>query len=326
MAHVSGKCDGVYLFTAIKDGWYNSIPTTIRYSVDNLINGMWQPSDLTHKIVLKKIKNPIPMFQNSFYGKLSIDTPVGFDLFTGDFVSPNRKGRNADFFLTYSKRETEEEKIETLTITFPNKGDGGYRAKYNYGSEFRTAYDASAKNEKYISKMVFHRKTRFSNEKGWGGKLVRKEFLVSEDNINAKDEYLVIRTRSIVDLYERHISSDYSQIYNNADSGIEFADGNLSFHWRATPFLNDRNLETKDEYKPSIIQLRNGGVLYGGIDRSPIYPEFYKDESVRKCLVVFLDDAESAHLLPLVLDCCNKYGVKPQLILRMMNQKQGEVK
>ncbi|MBQ7649794.1 MAG: hypothetical protein IJS15_02485, partial [Victivallales bacterium] len=307
-------------------GWYNSIPTTIRYSVDNLINEIWQPSDLTHKIVLKEIKNPIPMFQNSFYGKISIDTPVGFDLFTGDFVSPNKKGRNVDFFLTYGKKETEEEKIETLTITFPNKDDGVYRAKYNYGSEFRTAYEASAKNEKYKSKMVFQRKIRFFNEKGWGGKLVRKGTIVSEDNINAKDEYLVIRTRSIVDLYERHISSYYSRIYNNADSGIEFADGNLSFHWRTNPFLNDRNLETRNEYKPSIIQLRNSGILYDGIDRSPINPEYYKYESVRKCLVVFLDDAESAHLLPLVLDNCNKYGVKPQLILRMMNQKQGEVK
>jgi hypothetical protein len=53
------------------------------------------------------------------------DEPMGFDLEAGDWVTPLGKGFHADMFFTAHRKIISERKYDgTLTVTFPNKGDG----------------------------------------------------------------------------------------------------------------------------------------------------------------------------------------------------------
>ena len=171
--HVKGNCSSSVEICVLKNGWYTcerikfcfigSVSNSLVYALQD---GKWQPYDFTYGITLRKIKNPVQMFQSRCSREaFTVDTPMGFDLFTGDFISPNGKGRTADFYMTYRRKENENEKIETLTIDFPNKMDGVYRAPRHYASSFYTEYKASPDNARYRNKIEFRRKVKYSIKK-----------------------------------------------------------------------------------------------------------------------------------------------------------------
>jgi hypothetical protein len=115
-------------YTVRKEGYYY---TSSRYKgwleLDQGVqNGQWQPWNPTIEVLLKKIENPIPMYAKKVATLIpDFDKPIGFDLENGDWVSPHGGGAASDILFQVSRRGTKWEDFEiTMTINFPNKGDG----------------------------------------------------------------------------------------------------------------------------------------------------------------------------------------------------------
>jgi len=115
----------------------------------------WNP---TQTIVLRKIGNPIPMYakqQEMRFPKLN--EPVGFDLMTGDWVTPYGKGFHTDILLSARRTIISDRAFNAdLTVTFPNKGDGIVvgPAEPVSGSEFKTSRTAASSG--YNPELVLH--------------------------------------------------------------------------------------------------------------------------------------------------------------------------
>jgi hypothetical protein len=94
-------------------------------------------------LTLRKIGNPVPMYAKHEETKLQMeDKPIGFDLEIGDWVTPYGKGFHPDMFFTVHRKITGVLEYNcTLTVTFPNKGDGIVAAppESSAGSTFKTS-------------------------------------------------------------------------------------------------------------------------------------------------------------------------------------------
>jgi hypothetical protein len=89
-------------------------------------------------VALKKILDPVPMYAHrldfAHTKHPALDTPLGFDLTVGDWIHPYGKGTNAHLFFNWHVQMDSNSPLEkptgsrggetTLTITFPNRGDG----------------------------------------------------------------------------------------------------------------------------------------------------------------------------------------------------------
>jgi hypothetical protein len=130
-------------FTAEKTGYYMTIEK--EYELGFPYNyARWNPNPV---LVLKKIGNPIPMYAKRVEVKLQqVGKPMGFDLEAGDWVTPLGKGFHADMFFTVQRKIISRLEYDcTLTVTFPNQGDGIVVAPPvpDTGSEFKTSRTAS---------------------------------------------------------------------------------------------------------------------------------------------------------------------------------------
>lgn len=98
-------------------------------------------------LTLRKIGNPIPMYVKHEETKVQQeDKPMGFDLMAGDWVTPYGKGFHADIFFTVHRKITNAHEYDcTLTVTFPNDGDGIMVAPSApvTGSTFKTSRTAA---------------------------------------------------------------------------------------------------------------------------------------------------------------------------------------
>jgi hypothetical protein len=108
-------------FTAEKTGYYL---TREEYDLGFTYDSTkWSPTPV---LVLKKIVKPISMYAKSLNTHVpDLDKPVGYDLMVGDWVGPYGKGINADILFTgHFDKYTNGESDFTLTVSFPNSGDG----------------------------------------------------------------------------------------------------------------------------------------------------------------------------------------------------------
>jgi len=96
-------CVGDLNFGVMKDGYYSTGTTYwfFKNYFDCVKDGRWIPWNPTVEIVLKEIRNPIPLYTRRIEASLPKGQKIGFDCFKGDFVTPFGKGENADFYLTY---------------------------------------------------------------------------------------------------------------------------------------------------------------------------------------------------------------------------------
>jgi len=108
-------------FTAEKAGYYITREGyDLGFTFDS---AKWNPNPV---LVLKKIIKPIPMYAKSLNTHVpDLDKPIGYDFENGDWVSPYGKGINADILFTgHFDKYTNGESDFTLTVSFPNRGDG----------------------------------------------------------------------------------------------------------------------------------------------------------------------------------------------------------
>jgi len=110
-----------------KSGYYRSF-FEYSFTGNYQVIKSWQPWNPTLYIVLRKIVNPIPMYKKHIPIESEIpvaDSPVGYDLMIGDWVTPYGKGQVADFVFKVKRRVASWKDFEThLSLVFTNIMDG----------------------------------------------------------------------------------------------------------------------------------------------------------------------------------------------------------
>jgi hypothetical protein len=193
--------------------------TAIEYALSFESQGdpsIWNP-DKT--LVLKRMRNPIPMYAKSVDLKVPIQNkPVGFDLMAGDWVPPYGKGIRTDILLTKEHEEIPPaDYYSKTTISFPNVGDGiqvaNAPAKDSEGSQFRSQYEAPATD--YQPELVREIGSR------------PRKFDYDENRI------YFLRVHTILDDMGNVKSALYGKIYGDF----------MQFRYYINPTPNDRNIE-----------------------------------------------------------------------------------
>jgi hypothetical protein len=141
-----------------KSGYYATTGIGYDFDARNHTNGQWHPWNPEITIQLKKIGTPIPMYAKIEETKIpKQQEPIGYDLISGDWVSPYGHGKTADMFFTLHREIVNDHEYDAeLKLTFPNAGDGisVAPAEPNTGSTFRTARTAPATD--YQPQRVWH--------------------------------------------------------------------------------------------------------------------------------------------------------------------------
>jgi hypothetical protein len=106
-----------------KQGYYG---IWLSYVSGQPLRGKWQPWNPTIEVVLKRVKNPVPMYAKNFHGEIPVKGKnVGYDFIAGDWVAPYGKGQIADMVF-YGEGDTRDNRNYSgeLTVTFSNPNDG----------------------------------------------------------------------------------------------------------------------------------------------------------------------------------------------------------
>ena len=188
---------------------------------------------------MRKKLNPIPCFG---YGA-GEDFPFplkngrfGFDMEKGDWTVPHGKGEVADFIL----RREESNGVYRAVLEFEGPFNGAYKQKQESSTSFKSTYRADT-NHVYAQTMDIWTKKRMGKE------TVHSQFVSDE-------EYLVIRSRSVVDADGNLKSCNYSKIYGGITAYRYFQFMTMVFN----PKKNDANLEFDTQRN---LRRRTSGIL-----------------------------------------------------------------
>jgi hypothetical protein len=178
----------------------------------------WNP---TVVMALKKVGKPIPMFAKSVnLGMPAFDTRVGFDLMVGDWIAPFGKGATTDMiFMGHFDKRADGESDYTLTVSFPNPGDGVEQFSVpdaEKGSDLRSPHEAPS--DGYQPQWV-----QTDNRKP--GKPVETS---RDENRN-----YFLRVHTVLDEKGNVKSALYGKIYGDF----------MQFRYYLNPTPNDRNIE-----------------------------------------------------------------------------------
>jgi hypothetical protein len=227
-------------YFARKDGFY---PTGKIYKNFKNVTGIWgfrrwQPWNPTLNIVLKEIKNPIPLYAATVVeAELpKLDEFVGFDLIKRDWVIPNGRGVNNDilFKLVRHRLNSHRDYNIEFTVSFPNAQDGIQLVIDNpdEGSTLRLPHRAPISGYDYQLLKSHNRES--------GKTYSSKDRLINEDH-----NYF-FRVRSQADDQGQLESALYGK--TNGPIKIGFfskpnTTGKISFTYYLNPTPNDSNLE-----------------------------------------------------------------------------------
>jgi hypothetical protein len=204
-------------FQAQKTGYYS-------FGIQHLLGFHYDPAkwNSTVELLLNRIINPIPMYAKSVsYSMRTNGQPIGYDLITGDWVAPYGQGRYQDvIFTSWFDKRSESDYDYSLTVSFPNRGDGiqGFEFPYpvGQGSALRSPHEAPEHG--YESELV-------KSEKARSGEFVK--YIWDE-----KTNYL-FRVRTVLDEHGNVKSALYGKIYGDFNR----------YRYYLNPTPNDRNLE-----------------------------------------------------------------------------------
>ena len=210
-----------------------------KYQFKNVYGGVnwrpWRPWNPTVELILKPIKNPIPMYARSvgvMGSNLTLpakNTPIGFDLVAADFVSPYGQGTVTDFIFNLSDKDPTD---YALTLSFSHKGDGiqSVLVSQNQGSFFRMLSDAP--------------------QTGYEETLVQKHSQLWVHGLLQENQNYFYRVRTVLD----GSGNVKSALYGKIRGPIQFWDNaGLEFTYYLNPTPNDRNME----FDPSKNLLQN---------------------------------------------------------------------
>ena len=232
----SAKSKGNYIYysATAPNGYY--VTKRARYDYTHQEDGRWQPDNQKFEVVLKRIKNPIPMYAKGVGLVRGLVIPVlgkevGFDLMEADWVPPYGRGRVSDFIFKMENRFVSVYDFDcSLAISFSNQGDGliGVKKPLGQGSELRLEYWAPSDGYK----PVLERKA-FAHSK-------MEPITVGFD----REQNYYFRVRTVLDENGEIESAHYGKIHGD----VEFSPyEEISFRYYLNPTPNDRNLEFDPE-------------------------------------------------------------------------------
>lgn len=242
-----GETSGGLTYRVQKDGYYSSDGKYTEWQEKwtppdspNIKKGRWQPWNPTFEVVLKQIKNPIPMYVKSIRTDIPVpNTFVGFDLERGAWVAPYGGGIRSDIlFKLYRDLKSWQDYRSSLTITFPSRGDGiqNIYATHKGGAELAMPY--SAPLDGYTTNLFF--------EESNGNYQEERE-----------DQNYTLRVRTVLDENGKVASALYGKIHGNILFDVRGSEtASLLFTYYLNPVPNDRNIEFDPDKN-----------LFGGRDR-----------------------------------------------------------
>lgn len=240
-----------------KEGYYPAMNYRFRSETSRLRR--WYPWDPTITMVMRDIRNPIRMHWKRQIGFMPDgENAVGYDFKVGDWVAPHGRGRVADvIFSSESWAETRSHYDGTLTLSFPNEGDGiqEFRVDTAYHPGLLSDYEAP---EDGYQRVLLHRSRRN----------VKLEGETSPPNVgHDPDQHFYLRTRTVLDANGNVVSAHYSKwkggimyypqaahphVYENYRIQPPTGAPQLSFTYFFNPTANDRNLEHARSNNPPL--------------------------------------------------------------------------
>lgn len=205
-------------FRAKKAGYYSITQAyNLGWEYDRQV---WNP---TVDLVLKHVRNPIAMYAKLVLGNPPVtNQPCGFDFAVGDWIAPYGTGHTADIIFTrHLDQKSKHDYDESLTVSFPNKGDGiqqFYISSDEGGSELASPHEAPIGG--YQASIV----RKSSRHPG------QKMILDFDQN-----RHYFIRVRTVLDEQGNVKSALYGKIYGDF----------MHFTYYLNPNSNDRNVEFK---------------------------------------------------------------------------------
>ena len=233
-------------YTIRKKGYYLTTGKVTAYTGVSGVLGLrrWEPWNPTLEVVLKKKINPIALYVRNMEKLLSrnwIDFPVvdefvGYDLIARDWVVPYGQGTHRDFLLRFEKHRTTARRDYhvTLTVQFPNEGDGiqSYYDEAGVGSDLRLPHHAPTSG--YLNEVVVNRE-RSPDKRS-----------KPENKRNREDQNYFFRVRTEKDEKGNIVSALYGKMHGGFDL-VKFkkknSTGKIRFSYYLNPTPNDTNLE-----------------------------------------------------------------------------------
>lgn len=233
---VSVKFDsasGYFRYWLTAEGYYPCPFRGVGYELkeDHLYYVTLAEHEKEDAVVMRKIKNPIPMYEYGVFMEVRLpkeNGDYGFDMKAGELVAPFGKGKVADFYVrkNFTEATPSAHRGTKAALFFVGKGNGAYKVKAVTDSEFRSPYAA---NTNAVFKTEFRYEFPADAPCTWD----------SEVCDVGEDECLVLRTRCQYDAEGRLVSCHYSKLYGKLEiySYLKF----LAYAFNPTP--NDTNLE-----------------------------------------------------------------------------------
>lgn len=226
----SGSTEQILRYGAKHSGYY---PSRYKFTAFTGISGMlgfrkWQPWNPTLKVVLKKIKKPIPMYAyDTDWNEIPKNNEfIGYDLVKHDWVSPYGKGVTSDFLFRLDKDIRSNQEYDAyLTLKFSDPLDGlqSVLVGKEQGSAYRLGYEAPESG--YLNLLKQHKYSRKNKSLP----------MIFKDNQNY---YFRIRSNGDTE------SALYGKIHGNIEfSRFGYSNGAIRFTYYLNPTRGDRNVE-----------------------------------------------------------------------------------
>ena len=167
------------------------------------VDDRWEPWNPTIKLVVKRIRNPVPMYVKRLAASLpALNTPVGYDLEVGDWVAPYGKGHAADLVFAGRLEQRGDRDFDwKLKVSFSHPGDGLQRfdGESNAGGgELRSPYEAPA--DGYVPEWTLIRSRRTES---------------AEQSTFKPDGAYFFRIRTELDAQGKVVKAWYGKIYGD---------------------------------------------------------------------------------------------------------------
>lgn len=216
---------GMLGFSVDHEGYYQS-SVGYEFTTHSKLHNRWEPWNPTVEVVLKKKRNPVPMYikYTDSMKMPVIGTPVGYDLEAGDWVSPYGKGKVSDFVFNFESIDRKWTDYECgYTLIFSNENDGIQEYFFNSDDQSYYKWPFEAPEGGYEKELKKSRK----DSPGTG--------LVT--NIKNGVKYL-FRVRTVTDKDGNVIAAKYGKI----NGEINVWPGKIKFFYYFNPD-GTRNLE-----------------------------------------------------------------------------------
>ncbi len=211
----------------------------------NKLLNRWEPWPCELTVKLRPIKNQVSMFVkfigDPLEGKTSIpekNIEIGYDLETGDWVSPYGKGKIRDliFKMKEGERGLNKVKFDTFDLSFSNEHDGIQEFSPLKGNQSSFTFPYLAPVQKYTKNYQFFRK--------WI-KTERYGYQFKGDNMD--DKKFIFRVRTKVDLQGNILSAQYGILSGVGFSIYKDKFRTFAFTYKLNPDNQSRSLEFSGE-------------------------------------------------------------------------------